>query len=338
MLVTSALVIAAWRLCTHHLLPRRPDDGGACALRILDAAAGAVGRPECRVRRRRPFNLYVALEMLTFAAVPLVCPEVAPKPCRPPCAICCSPWSAWCFIARRRPVVRRAGHARHCPARPTDRQSARRRSCGLRRGADDRGIARQDGAVPASPWLPPAHANAPALASAALSALVVKGPFFLVVRPRVQRVVGQATGAAMANLGVLGSCAILFGSVLALRQARLKLLIATPRWRRSVICFLMFPPGRRSSMERHRLERRAFWRFRAAGQGRDVPGGGLVAEALGHDRLAGPRVARPGDADDGVRPGLGGLSLMGLLPSGGFFAKWLLLQATILSGQWHYAP
>jgi formate hydrogenlyase subunit 3/multisubunit Na+/H+ antiporter MnhD subunit len=35
--------------------------------------------------------------------------------------------------------------------------------------------------------------------------------------------------------------------------------------------------------------------------------------------------------------GLGGLSLMGLPPSGGFTAKWLLLQATVDSGQWLWA-
>jgi NADH:ubiquinone oxidoreductase subunit 2 (subunit N) len=31
---------------------------------------------------------------------------------------------------------------------------------------------------------------------------------------------------------------------------------------------------------------------------------------------------------------LGGLSRMGLPPSGGFTAKWLMLQASIASGQW----
>jgi multicomponent Na+:H+ antiporter subunit D len=35
--------------------------------------------------------------------------------------------------------------------------------------------------------------------------------------------------------------------------------------------------------------------------------------------------------------GLGGLSLMGLPPSGGFAAKWLLLQASVESGQWALA-
>ena len=35
--------------------------------------------------------------------------------------------------------------------------------------------------------------------------------------------------------------------------------------------------------------------------------------------------------------GLGGLSLMGLPPSGGFAAKWLFLRASVSSGQWIWA-
>ena len=35
--------------------------------------------------------------------------------------------------------------------------------------------------------------------------------------------------------------------------------------------------------------------------------------------------------------GLGGLSLMGLPPSGGFAAKWLLMRPPIASGQWVWA-
>jgi formate hydrogenlyase subunit 3/multisubunit Na+/H+ antiporter MnhD subunit len=35
--------------------------------------------------------------------------------------------------------------------------------------------------------------------------------------------------------------------------------------------------------------------------------------------------------------GLGGLSLMGLPPSGGFAAKWLMLRASVASGQWLWA-
>jgi formate hydrogenlyase subunit 3/multisubunit Na+/H+ antiporter MnhD subunit len=34
---------------------------------------------------------------------------------------------------------------------------------------------------------------------------------------------------------------------------------------------------------------------------------------------------------------LGGVSLIGLPPSGGFLAKWILLEATVATGQWWWA-
>jgi multicomponent Na+:H+ antiporter subunit D len=55
---------------------------------------------------------------------------------------------------------------------------------------------------------------------------------------------------------------------------------------------------------------------------------GLIAESLGHDRIAdlgGIGRAMPMTV---FAFGLGGLSLMGLPPSGGFAAKWLLLMAS----------
>ncbi len=64
---------------------------------------------------------------------------------------------------------------------------------------------------------------------------------------------------------------------------------------------------------------------------------GLIAEALGHDRIgefAGAGRAMPMTI---LALGLAGLSLMGLPPSGGFGAKWLLLRASIASGQWVWA-
>ena len=75
-------------------------------------------------------------------------------------------------------------------------------------------------------WLPPAHAGAPAAASAVLSALVVKGSFFLVVRLWFDVMPGVVTLPSAQLLATLGAGAILFGSVVALRQERLKLLIA----------------------------------------------------------------------------------------------------------------
>ena len=92
-------------------------------------------------------------------------------------------------------------------------------------------------------WLPPAHANAPAAASAVLSGLVVKGSFFLVVRLWFDVLAALPGVIPGTILAALGSAAILFGSVLALRQARLKLLIAYSTVAQIGYLFIMFPLG-----------------------------------------------------------------------------------------------
>ncbi len=68
-------------------------------------------------------------------------------------------------------------------------------------------------------WLPPAHAGAPAAGSAVLSALVVKGSFFVIVRIWFDAMPALREPPAMQLLAGLGSAAILFGSVLALAPA-----------------------------------------------------------------------------------------------------------------------
>jgi formate hydrogenlyase subunit 3/multisubunit Na+/H+ antiporter MnhD subunit len=64
---------------------------------------------------------------------------------------------------------------------------------------------------------------------------------------------------------------------------------------------------------------------------------GLIYEALGHDRIAelgGVGRALPMTV---FAFALGGLSLMGVPPSGGFVAKWLMLTAAAMEGQWWWA-
>src|SRR5262249_33865811 len=90
-------------------------------------------------------------------------------------------------------------------------------------------------------WLPPAHAGAPAPASAILSALVVKAPFFLVLRLWFDVMPRLPEHAAAQVLGALGAAAIIFGSIVALRQIRLKLLIAYSTVAQIGYLFLMFP-------------------------------------------------------------------------------------------------
>jgi len=191
-------------------------------------------------------------------------------------------------------------------------------------------------------WLPPAHAGAPAPASALLSGLVVKAPFFLVVRLWFDVMPRLSDRDAAQVLGILGAAAILFGSVVALRQARLKLLIAYSTVAQIGYLFLMFPLAIKPEMGRswsttawtggmlqaisHAFAKAAM--FMAAG---------LIAEALGHDRVAGLSGIGRALPITVFAFGLGGLSLMGLPPSGGFVAKAMLLTAAIAEGQWWWA-
>ncbi|MBX3734515.1 MAG: NADH-quinone oxidoreductase subunit J [Verrucomicrobiae bacterium] len=189
-------------------------------------------------------------------------------------------------------------------------------------------------------WLPPAHGGAPPAASAILSALVVKASFFLVVRlwlglsPDLSKVMASQLIAA------LGAAAILFGGGLALRQARLKMMIAYSTVAQIGYLFLMFPllaagaggvhtavlTGGLMQAVSHACAKAAL--FLAAG---------LLAGALGGDLIAGLRGLGRTLPLTVLAMGIGGMSLIGLPPSGGFRAKWLLLSAAITTGQWWWA-
>jgi len=191
-------------------------------------------------------------------------------------------------------------------------------------------------------WLPPAHAGAPAAASAVLSALVVKGGWFLVVRLWLDVFVDVITLPSAQLLAVLGAAAILVGNVVALRQTRLKLLIAYSTVAQIGYLFLMFPlvagleaaqidsaraiDGGMLQAISHATAKAAM--FMAAG---------LIYSTLGHDRVADLRGAGRALPMTLVAFALGGASLIGLPPSGGFLAKWLLLSSAIATAQWWWA-
>jgi multicomponent Na+:H+ antiporter subunit D len=191
-------------------------------------------------------------------------------------------------------------------------------------------------------WLPPAHAGAPAPASAILSGLVVKAPFFLVVRLWFDVMPGIPERAAAQVLGILGAVAIIFGSVVALCQARLKLLIAYSTVAQIGYLFLIFPLAIRP--ETGHPWSSAAWTggvlqavSHAFAKAAMFMAAGLIAEALGHDRIAGLAGVGRALPITVFAFGLGGLSLMGLPPSGGFVAKAMLLTAAVAEGQWWWA-
>jgi len=61
---------------------------------------------------------------------------------------------------------------------------------------------------------------------------------------------------------------------------------------------------------------------------------GLIYTTLGHDRIADLRGVAQALPMTVVAFALGGASLIGLPPSGGFLAKWLLVSAAITTAQW----
>ena len=187
------------------------------------------------------FNLYVGLELLTFAAVPLVCLDGRPETVAAALRYLLFALFGSVFYLLGVALIYGAYGALDIAI-----LSARVRpepAVWLAAGLMTAGLLAKTALFPLHLWLPPAHANAPAAASAVLSGLVVKGSFFLVVRLWFD-VLAPLPGVIPGTiLAALGSAAILFGSVLALRQARLKLLIAYSTVAQIGYLFLMFPLG-----------------------------------------------------------------------------------------------
>jgi formate hydrogenlyase subunit 3/multisubunit Na+/H+ antiporter MnhD subunit len=281
------------------------------------------------------FNLYVGLELLTFAAVPLVAldgrPETVAAALR------------YLLFALFGSVLYLLGVALIYGAYGTldiALLASRIRAepaVWLAAGLMTAGLLAKTALFPLHLWLPPAHANAPAAASAVLSGLVVKGSFFLVVRLWFDVLAPLPTLIPGAILAALGSAAILFGSALALRQERLKLLVAYSTVAQIGYLFLMFPLGHgpwAADAFSGGIMQALSHAFAKAAM---FLSAGLIAESLGHDRIAGLSGAGRAMPVTFLALGLGGLSLMGLPPSGGFAAKWLLMKASIASGQWIWA-
>ena len=184
-------------------------------------------------------------------------------------------------------------------------------------------------------WLPPAHAGAPAAASAVLSALVVKGSWFLVVRLWFDAFAAVATVGAAQLLGGLGAAAIVVGSVVALCQQRLKLLVAYSTIAQIGYLFLMFPLGVGLAAPGDVLTA-GF--LQAASHATAKAGmfmaAGLLYSGLGHDRIADLGGAARALPVTVLAFAVAGLALMGVLPSGAYVAKKLLLGAADDSNQW----
>jgi multicomponent Na+:H+ antiporter subunit D len=182
-------------------------------------------------------------------------------------------------------------------------------------------------------WLPAAHSTAPAPVSAVLSALVVKAGFYVIVRVWLQTLPDAAPAAAAEAVAVLGATAILWGSWQALRQERLKMLVAYSTVAQIGYLFVLLPLAARARtdvieaatyhMLSHGLAKAAM--FLAAG---------AVLKSAHSDLLDHTRgTAREAPLAIGAFV-IAGAALAGILPGGGAKGKMLALSLEHAAWWW----
>ncbi len=279
------------------------------------------------------FNLYVTLELLGFAAVTLVALAGRREALTAAMRYLFVSLSASLFYLLGVALVYGQCATVALPLLATQAQAGP--TLGVALALMTGGLIAKAALFPQHFWLPPAHANAPAPVSALLSALVVKGAFYILLRLWFEAFPALMTPAVAQTFGALGAAAILWGSVNALFQPRLKLLVAYSTVAQLGYLFLIFPlaaarhdgflawSGGLIFLGAHACAKTAM--FLTAGN---------ILHAAGHDRiddLDGITHALPVSA---FAFGLAGLSLVGLPPSSGFAGKWLLLSASLAQRQW----
>lgn len=207
------------------------------------------------------------------------------------------------------------------------------------------GLTLKSALVPLHAWLPPAHAGAPAAVSPLMSAVVIKASIFVLYRLWTSLPADAATTALAVLVGAVGSVAVLWGSLAALRQARLKRVVAYSTVAQVGYFVLLLPlvvpalrpeaddaaravaelavQGTVAMVAAHALAKSAM--FMAAG---------CLLHARGTDEIAALRgavVTNPGVV---LAFGVAGVALAGLPPALAFSGKWQLLTAVLESGQW----
>lgn len=277
------------------------------------------------------FNLYITLELLTLAAVTLVTLENSPG--------ALSGAMRYLLVALAGSTAYLAGVAflYHDTATLDLALAAERIGPSALFGLAlmSVGLMAKGALFPLHTWLPPAHAAAPAPGSALLSGLVVKAAFYVLFRLWLE--LAPAPETARQLIGACGAGAVLWGSLLALRQARLKLVVAYSTVAQLGYLLLLFPLA--TGVWSATAFAGGIWLglAHAMAKASMFLAAGLVLHGMGHDRIADLGGLARHAPMTVFSLALAGITLMGLPPSGGFVAKWLLLQAAIGSGQWLWA-
>ena len=195
------------------------------------------------------------------------------------------------------------------------------------------GLAVKAALFPLHFWMPAAHSSAAPVASALLSALVVKGALYVILRISIEG--GAGMEALRLALAVMGAGAMLWGAWGALRATRLKLLVAQSTVAQIGLIALAI------GVAGDNLQHNGLWQAaallmlsHALAKAAMFIAVGRIVEELGHDRISGlnRKELRPGAAEFAFA--IASVSLIGLPPTAGFIGKWMLIEGLIERGAW----
>jgi len=334
LLVMSALVMAGVALAARPAFA--PESAGArAAFGFWPLALLLWGALNVVFLSRDLFNLYVGIELLSLAAIALV--AIDGRAAALTAAIRYMIFAlAGSLLYLTGVLLTYAAHGMLDIDLLGERTPAA--TDGLALALMTAGLMAKTALFPFHVWLPPAHSSAPAPASAMLSALVPKASFVILLRLWFEAMPDQASGQALGLIAALGAAAVLWGSLAALVQPRLKLVVAYSTVAQIGYLFLVFPLATGPSEEvpwaagawngvvllalSHGLAKAAM--FLAVGH---------WMIAAGSDRLSDLRgLARPMPMT-AYAFAMCAVTLAGLPPSGGFIGKYLLMTAAFASGQ-----
>lgn len=180
-------------------------------------------------------------------------------------------------------------------------------------------------------WLPHAYSNAPGPVAAIMSAVV--GKVALVALWRIWFQTAADPPDLLADLlGLVGAVAIVYGALAAYMQPRLKMVIAWSSISQFGLLLLLLPLASQTAFQgagfhllAHGLAKAAM--FLAAANIVTVLGSDSIRHLPGLDKRM------PLEA---FTLALGGVTLIGLPPSGGFTGKWMLLTAAWEQQGWFW--
>ena len=196
------------------------------------------------------------------------------------------------------------------------------------------GLALKTALFPLHFWLPAAHANATAPASALLSGLVVKAALYIVLR--LAQYMPFPSETLLTLIGVMGAGAVIWGGIQALRAERLKLLVAWSTVAQIGLIFVAFARAGEIGLSESWKAAALLILAHGVAKAAMFLAAGRIKDEIGHDVIR--------DLDRApIRPtlaqftfALAAISLIGLPPSLGFIGKWSLMEGAMAAGYWHW--